>query len=70
MHEECRLRVEVKHRLGRQHVVCSHLCEVQVKMDLSTEQLLEHVQRIALHLDLIRDGSLLKTDIADLKMLK
>jgi hypothetical protein len=48
-------------------MVCGPRCEAQAKQDLTTAQLLGNVQVMALGPEPKRDGSLLKTDIADLK---
>jgi hypothetical protein len=67
MHEKCCLGAEAEYRLGRQYMVCGPRCEAQAKKDLSTEQLLGHVQVMALGPEPKSNERLLKTDIADLK---
>jgi hypothetical protein len=48
-------------------MVCGPRCEAQAKKDLTTEQLLGNVQVMALGPEPKSNGSLLETDIADLK---
>jgi hypothetical protein len=67
MHENYRLGIEAKHGLGRQYMVCGPYCEAQAKQDLTTAQLLGNVQVMALGPEPKHNGSLLKTDSADLK---
>ena len=49
------------------HMVCSMACEVKTNESLSTELLMKHMQVMALDMEPSIDGSLLGSEIDDLK---
>ena len=67
MHEKYRLMCKAKNRMSMQHVVYSKTCEVKANEDLSTLLYMKHMQVMALDVEPSIDGSLLESEINDLK---